>query len=73
MHIAIDSRPSLVNTVRLTLSLQYCSDLVLLLQRGVLPLIQQLNVTFERRNPHVDSRPVRFKVDEKNLLTTDTA
>ncbi|CAF2136780.1 unnamed protein product [Rotaria magnacalcarata] len=73
MHIAIDSRPSLIHTVRLSLSLQYCSDLVLLLQRGVLPLIQQLNVTFERRNPHFDSRPVRFKVDEANLLTTDTA
>ncbi|CAF4387648.1 unnamed protein product, partial [Rotaria magnacalcarata] len=73
MHIAIDSRPSLIHTVRLSLSLQYCSDLVLLLQRGVLPLLQQLNVTFERRNPHFDSRPVRFKVDEANLLTTDTA
>ena len=73
LHVAIDARPYLRNTVRLSLSLQYCSDLVLLLQRGVLPLLEQLNVTFERRNPHVGFRSVRFKVDEPNLLTTDTA
>jgi len=26
----------------------------------------------EHQNPHVDSGPGRFKVDESNLLTTDT-
>jgi hypothetical protein len=72
LHIGIDTRPLLRNTVRLSLSLEYCSDLVLLLQHGVLPLLQHLNVIFERQNPHIDSRPVRFKVDESNLLTTDT-
>ncbi len=72
LHIGIDTRPSLRNIVRLSLSLQHCSDLVLLLQRGVLPLLQQLHAIFERRQPRVESRPVRFKVDESNLLTTDT-
>jgi hypothetical protein len=72
LHIGIDTRPSLRNIVRLSLSLQYCSDLVLLLQRGVLPLLQQLHAVFERQQPRVESRPVRFKVNESNLLTTDT-
>jgi hypothetical protein len=72
LHIAIDTRPLLRNTVRLSLSLKYCSDLVLLLQRGVLPLLQHLSVVFEHRNPQIDPRPIRFKVDESNLLTTDT-
>ncbi len=72
LHIAINTRPLLKNTVRLSLSLEYCSDLVLLLQHGVLPLLQHLTVVFERKNRHIDSRPVRFKVDEFNLLTTDT-
>jgi hypothetical protein len=72
LHIAIDTRPLLRNTVRLSLSLEYCCDLVLLLQHGVLPLLQQLNVIFKRGNAHVGSRRVRFKVDESNLLTTDT-
>ncbi len=72
LHIAIDTRPLLRNTVRLSLSLKYCSDLVLILQRGVLPLLQHLSVVFEHRNPQIDPRPIRFKVDESNLLTTDT-
>jgi len=72
LHIAIDTRPLLRNTVRLSLSLEYCCDFVLLLQHGVLPLLQQLNVIFKRGNAHVGSRRVRFKVDESNLLTTDT-
>jgi len=72
LHIAIGTRPLLRNTVRLSLSLEYCSDLVLLLQSGVLPLLQQLNVIFKSGNAHSDPRPVRFKVVESNLLTTDT-
>jgi hypothetical protein len=72
LHIAIDTRPLLRNTVRLSLSLKYCCDLVLLLQRGVLPLLQHLSVVFEYQNAHIDPCPVRFKGDESNLLTTDT-
>jgi hypothetical protein len=72
LHIAINSRPLLINTVRLSLSLQYCADLVLLLQRGVLPSLEQLDVRFKRRYPHIDSHRIRFKVDEDNLLRTDT-
>ncbi len=73
LQIQIDTRPLLINTVRLSLSLLFCSDLVLILQRGVLPLLQQLSVAFQRRNPHVEHRPTRFKVNELNLLTTDTS
>lgn len=73
LHIQIDTRPLLINTIRLSLSLLFCSDLVLLLQRGVLPLLQQLSVTFQRRNPHVEHHSTRFKVDELDLLTTDTS
>lgn len=72
LHIAIDIRPSLINTVHLSLSLENSSDLVLLLQRGVLPSLQQLIVVFERHSSNIDPRPVRFKFNEANLLTTDT-
>lgn len=72
LHLANNTRPLLDNTVRLSISLNYCSDLVLLLQRGVLPLLQQLTVVFEYQSAHRDRRLVRFKVDEANIITTDT-
>jgi hypothetical protein len=46
---------------------------VLLLQRGILPSLQQLIVVFERHCLDIDPRPVRFKFNEANLLTTDTS
>ena len=72
MHAAIDIRPSLRHTLHLSLSLEHSSDLVLILQRGILPTLQQLIVVFEGRSSYTRSSPVRFKLDEANLLTTDT-
>ena len=71
-HAAIDIRPSLRHTVHLSLSLQKSSDLVLLLQRGILPSLQQLIVVFDHHYSDSDPRSVRFKFNEANLLTTDT-
>ena len=72
LHLQIDNNALLRNTVHLSLTLQFSCDMVLILQKGVLPLLQHLHVIFKRTTVR-DDYQTRFNVDERDLLNTDTS
>ncbi len=64
-----------MHTVRLTLSLQHSSELILLLMPKALPLLEHLNVTIEQSQKNLPSKSdqstARFELCEQDLRRTN--
>jgi len=72
LYTSPDVYSPLTNAVRLSISLEFSSDLILLLQLSILSSLQHLTVVFDHRYIEKDRFHVRFKPDESKLRTTDT-